>query len=189
MKTALVILGGLLTLIVLGVGVSLLAVRFADGPKGPIPGGELTSGDFFDATAVDWAEVLGDRPVAEIELQLMDPVSSRTTGAFAYDGQIYVPCDLGFVWRRLPTGIARSLLHTIWIFKDWHQNADVDGRVVVRVQGKRYKLNAVRVTDQALMSKFRKHVSTAAEGAFELLDVKTDPNDIWFFRLDPRSNQ
>lgn len=188
MKVALIVLGSILALIVLGVVVSLFLIRFADGPKGPIPGGALVSGEYVDPTDVNWDEVLGNKPVAEIELQLLNPVRSRTTGAFVYDGDLYVPCDLGYVWRRLPNGIARVFLHTIWIFKDWHEQALVDSRLVVRVQGKRYKLNAVRVTDEAHMSKFREHVSTAASTAFELLDVKTDPKDIWFFRLDARSN-
>ncbi len=38
----------------------------------------------------------------------------------------------------------------------------------------------------SLMSKFRERVSTAAGEVFELLPVKTDPEDIWFFRLDAR---
>ncbi len=118
MKTTLIILGSLVTLIILGVAVSIILIRFSDGPKGPIPGGELTSGKFADATVVDWTEVLGNKPVAEVELQLLNPIGSRTVGAFAYDGNIYLPCDLGFVWRRLPNGIARFLLHTIWVFKD-----------------------------------------------------------------------
>ena len=101
---------------------------------------------------------------------------------------LYVPCDLGYVWRRLPDGTLRLVLHTIWMFKDWHQKAALDGRVVARVEGKRYKLNAVRVTDEALLSLFRERVSSAAGEVFELLPVETDPEDIWFFRLDARSD-
>ncbi len=186
MKITLLILGGFIAFVVLGVVSFLFLMRFSDGPKGPVPGGALVSGELVDVTDVKWDEVLGNQPVAEIELQLENPISSRTTGAFVHNGELYVPCDLGYVWRRLPDGTLRLVLHTIWLFKDWHQKAAIDGRVIARVQGKRYKLNAVRVTEEALMSKFRERVSTAAEEVFELLPVKTDPEDIWFFRLDAR---
>ena len=187
MKIALLIFGSFLALVILAVGVFMFSMRFSDGPKGPIPGGELLSGELVDATHIQWDEVLGDQPVAEVELQLENPVSSRTTGAFVHNGKLYVPCDLGYVWRRLPDGPARLMLHTIWFFKDWHEKATIDGRVVIRIEGKRYKLNAVRVAEEELISKFRERVSTAAGEVFELLPVKTDPNDIWFFHLDARS--
>ena len=160
MKTTLLVLGGATAFFVLGVVTFLILMRFSDGPKGPIPGGALVSGDLVEVTDVKWDEVLGNQPVAEIELQLENPISSRTTGAFVHNGELYVPCDLGYVWRRLPDGTARLVLHTIWLFKDWHQKAAIDGRVVARIQGKRYKLNAAGVTEEALMSKFRERAST-----------------------------
>lgn len=186
MKTTLFVLGAFTAVVVLVVVASLFLMRLSDGPKGPIPGGELVSGELVDAAEVTWDEVLGNRPMAEIELQLENPIGSRTTGAFVHDGSLYVPCDLGYVWRRFPDGRARLLLHTIWLFKDWHHKVEMDGRVIVRAHGKRYKLNAIRVTEEALMSKLRDRVSKAAEEVFDLLPVKTNPDDIWFFRLDAR---
>ena len=186
MKIALWIVVGLLAVIVLGLAGVLVTMRFADGPKGPIPGGALKAGQLMDASHVDWQRVLGDQSVAEIELQLEDPVSSRTTGAFAHEGELYVPCDLGYVWRRLPQGTARVVLHTIWLFKDWHEKAALDGRVVIRVEGKRYALNATRVTDEDLLREFRERISAAAGSVFELLPTTTNPQDIWFFHLEPR---
>jgi len=186
MKIVLIIFAVIFAIVVLSIITLLVATRFSDGPKGPIPGGELTSGSYVDASQVNWKSVLGNKPVSEIELQLLNPTGSRTTGAFVYNGELYVPVDLGYVWRRLPNGIARYFLHIVWIFKDWHEKAAVDGRVVIRTGGNRYRLNAVRITDEALMSKFREHVSTAAGSVFKLLSVETNPEDIWFFRLDPR---
>ena len=186
MKTLLLIAAGLLALILtLVVGLFVWA-RFSDGPLGPIAGGALDSGEYVEASGVDWNSVLGEKPVVEIELQLESTGTSRTTGAFAHNGHLYVPCDLGYVWRRLPNGTARLVLHTMWLSKDWHLRAQEDGRAVVRINSNLYRLNAVRVNDEALLSGFRKHVSEAAAGAFELLDVRTNPEDIWFFRLDPR---
>ena len=176
-------------LAVLGVGLVVLWVvlQRADGPTGPIRGGEFRTGAFVDGQ-VDWNAVLGAQPVAEVELQLVDPPGSRVTGAFVHDGDLYVPCDLGYLWRRVPDPTMRRVLHLIWLFKGWHEDALRDGRVVLRIEGKRYKRQAVRVTDPTLLAGFRSNVAGAAAEFFGgLLEIETDPDDIWFFRLDPRS--
>lgn len=186
MRTLFFIVSGLLLLILTMIAGMFVWARFSDGPMGPIAGGALETGQYVEAADADWRSLLGDKPVVEIELQLESTGTSRTTGAFTNNGHLYVPCDLGYVWRRLPNGVARLALHTMWMLKDWHLEALEDGRVVVRTMGNRYKLNAVRVTDEELLEDFRQHVIHAAAGAFELLDVQTNPKDIWFFRLDPR---
>jgi hypothetical protein len=188
MKTLLLVLGGVLLIVITMIAGLFLWARISDGPKGPIAGGVLESGQFVNATNADWEQILGDEPVVEIELQLESSRTSRTTGAFTHDGHLYVPCDLGYVWRRLPGGVARAALHTMWLLKDWHLKALEDGRVIARIEGNRYKLQAVEVTNTRLLEIFRAHVSNAAAGVFELRDVQTDPEDIWFFRLDPRES-
>ena len=181
------ILGIALVAIVAIPFVGWIALRFADGPRGPLPGGALRNGELVDDPDVDWEAVFGDQPVGEIELQLVEPAGSRTVGAFLHDGDLYVPCDLGFIWRRVPNDTMRRVLHVIWLFKRWHEDALVDGRVVVRVGGKRFERQAVRITDPAALATFREHVSKAAsEYMGGLLPIETDPEDIWFFRLDPR---
>ena len=72
--------------------------------------------------------------------------------------------------------------------KRWHEHALLDGRVVLRIAGKRYERQAVRVTDAGLLATPRPIVEELAEQFFSapLLDVPTDPEHIWFFRLDPR---
>jgi hypothetical protein len=164
--------------------------KFMDGPIGPIPGGELRTGKLDDSVDPDWVERMNGSAMGEVELQLENPVGSRTTAAFVYDGDLYVPCDLGFVWRRVPKASLRTMLRVIWSFKDWHENAMADGRVVVRIDGRRYERHAVRVTDPALLSVFREQMANGAAGAFgALLPIETNPDDIWFFRLDPRQKQ
>ena len=187
MKWLTILLLVLFLLLVVMPAALLVAARLGDGPKGPIPGGPLRAGELHDGTAVDWSEVLGQQPVLEIEMQLESTGTSRVTGAFVDGGRLYVPCDLGYVWRRVPDGFSRLILRTIWVFKDWHERALEDGRVVIRVKDRRYALHAVRVTDDRLGSVFRERVSSAASDFFGgLLPVETDPADIWFFRLDPR---
>ena len=80
------------------------------------------------------------------------------------------------------------MLHTIIVFKHWHEDDLLDGRVVLRIAGKRYERQAVRVTDPELLATLRLKLEKLAEhfSGGPLPDVQTDPNDIWFFRMDPR---
>ncbi len=168
--------------------------RFSDGPIGPFPGGQLSSGALVAEAKVDWSlaiegegELQGTEP-RFIELQLVEPPASRTTGVMLYEGQLYVPCDLGFVWRRVPAP-PRWMLSLIYRFKRWHQDVLLDGRVVLRIGGKRYERQAVRVTDPELLTALRSEVEKGASrmlGA-PLGEVPTDgPREIWFFRMEPR---
>jgi len=181
-------------LVALAVGVVGIGVvaRFSDGPIGPFPGGQLRAGTLVSEREVDWllatgGEVEGTEPLF-IELQLVEPVGSRTTGAMLYEGQLYAPCDLGFVWRRVPAP-PRWILSLIYRFKRWHEDVLLDGRVVLRLGDKRYERQAVRVTDPELLTILRLEVEKGAARVFEapLGEVPTDgPRDILFFRMEPR---
>ena len=105
-------------------------------------------------------------------------------------GQLYVPCDLGFMWGRF-SGSRRWILNLIFVFKRWHEDALRDGRVVLRIEGKRYERQAVRVTDPDLLAMLRLQLEEMAEqwvSPDPLGEAPTSgPKDIWFFRMDPRS--
>jgi len=167
-------------------------MRMSDGPTGPLPGGAFRTGTLVSDTNVDWTGVLKGNL---IELQLVNPAGSRTTGAFVYKGQLYVPCDLGFFWRRLPSARGRWMASVLWFFKRWHLDAENDGRVVLRVDGKLYEREAVRITDTQLLGQLRLTMEDLATPVMEkrygapLLPVKVNPEDIWFFRLDPRETE
>lgn len=176
------------------VGIALLAIvafniaqQRSDGPLNDmIPGGELRSGTLVTDDVADWQFADGET----IELQLLEPRKSRYTGAIAWKGQLYIPCDLGYMWGRFD-GTTRHVLHLIYVFKRWHEDALEDGRVVVRIDGKRYPRQAVRVTDAATVAALKRHLEDLARGwlAPEQLGPPptSSPNDIWFFRLDPRT--
>lgn len=174
--------------VVLLIITGLVAQRLSDGPTGPIQGGELRTGSLVTEPVGDWSTIV--KEFASIELQLVEPMGSRITGAFVYDGELYIPCDLGFVWSRT-TGRARLILHVIYILKGWHEDVLLDGRVVLRIEGKRYERQAVRVTDPMLIATFRSQVEQAAAAAGFIDASQTvadgDYSDIWFFRMDPRS--
>jgi hypothetical protein len=189
---------GALVVIVLGLGIAgYVLLKRSDGTEGPLPGGPLRSGALV-TTDVDWTDVLGDKgachggdcaPMAPIELQLVDPAWTRVTGIMVHDGELYVPCDLGFMWGRF-SGQRRWVLNAIYVFKRWHEDAVRDGRVVLRIDGKRYERQAVRVNDPALVAALKAQLEDMARqwvAPEPLGPAPTDgPNDIWFFRIDPR---
>jgi len=174
--------GSLITLIIV---VGLVAQRLSDGPTGPIPGGELRKGLLVSQTNIDWSFAHGQ----DLELQLMEPMGSRITGAMVYRGELYVPCDLGFMWGRFE-GQTRLILNIIYVFKRWHEDALLDGGVVLRIAGKRYERQAVRVTDPELLASLRLQLEEMAAvwvAPDPLGEASTEgPRDIWFFRMDPR---
>lgn len=179
-------------LILLLIGAGLVAQRLSDGPLNDIiPGGPLRAGALVSEADIDWAAVLDDAGgIAIVELQLVEPASSRWVGVMEHDGQLYVPCDLGFMWGRF-SGSQRRVLHLIYIFKRWHEDAQRDGRAVLRIDGKRYQRQAVRVTDPELLAALRLQLEGMARQMVApdpLADAPTEgPRDIWFFRMDPRA--
>jgi hypothetical protein len=178
-------------LIVLLGGTLYVAHRVADGPMGPISGASLRAGELVTDPNVDWDAALASRPDegrGGIELELVATGESRTTGAFTHDGQLYVPCDLGFLWRRAPNAEFRLIGGLLYAVKHWHEDAVRDGRVVLRIAGKRYERQAVRVTDPGQLATLRAITDEKAQKFFPkpLLPVPGDPEAIWFFRMDPR---
>jgi hypothetical protein len=147
--------------IVTAVVVGFIA-RFMDGPLGPFPGGPLHAGDLVTDEEIDWAQFTD---VREVELQLVDPPRSRTTWILVYDGAAYIPCGLP----------------KLTIFKKWPHEILKDGRVVVRIEGKRYERQAVRVENREEWDAVAR-ISVAKYGHTE----PRYPDDAWFFRLEPR---
>ncbi len=171
----------LVALVAMPVGIGIVA-RFSDGPIGPFPGGPLRTGTLVSKPDVDWSFAHG----REIELQLVEPLGSRITGAMVHEGQLFVPCDLGFIARRVPE--QRLFLSQLYKLKRWHEDALRDGRVVLRIDGKRYERQAVRVTAPELLAALRSVIEGLANQYFSspLLDLPSGPEEIWFFRMDLR---
>jgi len=177
----------IVSIAILVVGLAISAPHFSDGPIGPIPGGVFQSGTLIVKRDIDWSFY---RDGEDIEMQLLSPEKSRTTGAFVFEDDLYVSADLGFIWNRFPQGLTRWILQIIYIFKDWHEAALEDGRVVLRMEGNLYERQAVRITDADFVSKLHDYV----EAGLPCLDLPANigerpeqaPNDIWYFRMDPR---
>lgn len=151
---------GVITLaIVLAFGSIAAIARFTDGPLGPFQGGALRNGPLVTDPVRDWGFV---ESVMEVELQLIEPPRSRTTWILFHDGSAYIPC--GFPNMRF--------------WKKWPYQAQRDGRAIVRIAGRRYRVDLVRVEDpaleQALIETFRHKYEIAGE--YE--------SETWYFRLE-----
>jgi len=154
------IAGLLLALAVLLLAVMGLA-RQSDGPWAFFPGGPLESGELVASTPLDWTGFAG---VELIEMQLLEPPTSRTTWILVREGAAYIPCSLDF-----PP------------FKRWHEQALEDGRALLRIEGRRYPVELERVSDEALVRALEGEVLEKYGGG------PVSPGRAWFFRVRPRS--
>lgn len=166
------------------IGLSLAGIlvyqQVSDGPTGPLMGGTFTSGEVVDTQVEDWSELDG-----EFEFELVAQGNSRTAGGILVDGQLYITCDLGFIWSRLPTGLTRNILNIIWIFKTWHEEALLDGRIRIRQNGRIHTARIEHVKDPQLIEVLKSSLEELAGEYFEPTGLgprpTEEPNDIWFF--------
>lgn len=153
-----ILLGGIVTVAV----IVSIAARFSDGPIAAFAGGPLVAGELVTEAVDDWTFV---EDVDTVEFQLEHPARSRTVWIIVHEGQLYIPCGLP----------------NFKVFKQWPHEAMQDGRSIVRIDGKRYPLQAVRMQDPGLFdsiaSKIAKKYPAPAEAS---------PDDLWIFRMDPR---
>ncbi len=128
MKLLLKIIGGLLGLIVLVVAGTLMARAFPMVRWKLSAGGPFTSGEQV-IEEPDWSFV---KDYDTVEFQLLDPAASRTTWIAEHEGRIYIPSGYMTTW---------------WgkIWKQWPIQAEKDGRAILRVDGKLYDRQLVRV--------------------------------------------
>jgi hypothetical protein len=162
-------------ILVLIPAVTIITLRIdnqdADGPSILFPGGELVSGEMHTGPEPDW-RFTDDIPT--IELQLVDPLSSRTIFVMESEGKVYVP-----------SGYMRSTLGRIW--KDWAFQADAgDGLAVARIGGVRYERQLIRVKDgPAIDGVVAKLAQKYGPGATR---QAVEDGDLWIFEMAPRGS-
>lgn len=169
MKLLLKIIGGLLGLIVLVVAGTLIAARFSDGPMEIVAGGPFTSGERITEEP-DWSFI---KDYDTVEFQLLDPAASRTTWIAEHEGRIYIPSGYMTTW---------------WgkIWKQWPIQAEKDGRAILRVDGKLYDRQLVRVMGGPAVEPIMAELARKyAGGATFPMDSFTS-GYLWIFELTPR---
>jgi hypothetical protein len=162
-------LAGALGALVVLFAVLIIVARFGDGPTAILPGGPLVSGDLVTGPEPDWSFA---RDIPEMEFQLVEPPQSRTIWLQVYDKKLYVV-----------SGYMNSMVGKIW--KKWPAQALVDGRAVIRIDGKRYERQLVRIMDDRPVLEGIAAEVNRKYGAPLNADMAAS-GDAWFFALEPR---
>ena len=157
-------LGVVIVTLVVAFGLVVVGARYHDGPLGVIAGGPLDSGDWVASEGVDWS-FAADLPT--LELQLLSPPRSRTVWLLFHQGSLYIPC--GFV--------------NVSLWKQWPYEAFMDGRAVVRIEGRRYPVKLERSDDESVR---RAVLGGLAEKYDVALGEGEDAKNVWIFRVEPR---
>jgi hypothetical protein len=146
-----------------------IGARFGDGPIAIIPGGALQAGELVTGPEPDWTFA---RDIGEMEFQLVEPPQSRTIWLVVHDKKLYAV-----------SGYMNSAVGKLW--KKWPAQALEDGRAVIRIDGKRYERQLVRILDdrptlEAIAAEIERKY-----GAPLRADMAAT-GDAWFFAMEPR---
>jgi len=158
----------LVAVVVIAIGAVLVGARFHDGPLGVIAGGPFVKGEPVTGPEPDWTFA---HDINTVEFQLLSPARSRTTWILEHDGKIYIPC-----------GYMQSTVGRLW--KHWPIEAERDGRAILRVGGKLYARQLVRVQDPAVIAPLTQEISRKY-GAPATPETVTS-GSLWLFELAPR---
>ena len=147
---------------------------FQDGPMEIAPGGAFTSGQLVSGEP-DWSFA---KDLYSVEFQTMNPVSSRTTFIMIHDNRVFIPSGYMTTW---------------WgkIWKQWPYQVMEDGRAILRIDGKLYNRNLVRITDDPALPGVMAELARKYGGAFEttpemMMEV-VESDYLWIFELAPRT--
>ena len=155
--------------LVLLVALFLYGARFNDGPIEIVAGGPFKSGELVSGAEPDWSFV---RDRQTVEFQSVNPPRSRTTWIIEHEGKIYIPC---------------GYMTTTWgkIWKKWPIEAEQDGRAILRIDGKLYERNLVRVKTGPLIKPLVRKLARKYRVPATLEAVESDY--LWLFEMAPRA--
>jgi hypothetical protein len=151
----------------------------ADGATVVFPGGEMIAGELHTGAEPDWSFT---DDIFTIELQLNDPMSTRTIFILESEGKIYVI-----------SGYMKSFLGRIW--KEWAFDADEgNDEGVLRVNNVRYPRQLVRIKEgdvlngvaAKLLAKYSGVPTPVSAEAIATARADIEDGNSWIFELAPR---
>jgi len=172
MRSLVRMLSGVVIAAIFGFGGLLIGARYSDGPLEIIAGGAFTTGQQVTKPVPDWSFV---HDIEEVEFQLLDPARSRTTWIIEHEGKAYIPSGYMTTW---------------WgkIWKKWPLEAEKDGRILLRVDGKIYERQLVRIESGPLLAPLTAELTRKyARGTVEIPVEAVTSGYLWLFELAPRS--
>ena len=142
--------------------------RFADGPNRIFSGGPLKSGELHTGSEPNWSFV---SEIETIEMQLLEPPRSRRIWTAEFDGKLYV-------W----SGYMSTAVGRLW--KRWPRQAERDGRAVIRIAGKRYERQLVRIESGEILD----GISAAIRSKYpsQTTRAAVEAGEAWVFEAAPR---
>ena len=161
--------GKLVAAVVVIVLAFFLVTRFTDGPIGAIAGGAFSTGEVV-SNEPDWRFV---KDYDIVEFQLLDPARSRTTWIVEHDGRIFIP-----------SGYMLSTFGKIW--KQWPLQAEKDGRAILRVDGKLYPRQLVRIKDDPTVPAVLAELSRKYANGAQIPVSEVSRGSLWIFELAQR---
>lgn len=164
LKWFLILVGTVVVTIVL----FFVFMRFHDGPMEIIAGGPFKTGDLVQGSEPDWS-FIKDRPT--VEFQLFDPETSRTIWIAVNDNKLY-----------LISGYMKTGLGKIW--KQWPHYAERDNRALLRVDGKIYERELVRLNADDFNDGIAGEFNRKYHAGLTKNDIATD--SAWLYELAPR---
>lgn len=158
----------LLLIPVTAVATAGLKQRSADGPNRVFSGGPLIAGELHTGPEPNWRFVSN---IQTIELQLLDPPTSRRIWTAEFEGKLYV-------W----SGYMGSTIGRLW--KRWPAQAESDGRAVLRIDGKLYERELIRIRSGAILD----GISTSIRVKYpsQTTRASVEAGDTWVFEAAPR---
>ena len=167
-RRVLVVVGVLVLIPVFALSALAVSARFSDGPSVVFSGGPLVEGELVTGPEPDWSFA---RDVGIIELQLLDPPRSRLIWIAEYEGKIYVV-----------SGYMGNFIGRLW--KKWPAQAERDGRAILRIEGKRYERQAVRIKSGAILEGVTAEFSRKYGAGMTPAAIESE--SVWLFELAPR---
>ncbi len=149
----------------------LIGARFADGPLEIIAGGPFTSGEPQLEAPKDWSFV---KDMETIEFQSLEPPRSRTVWVLVHEGRLFIP-----------SGYMDSAWGRVW--KQWPIEAERDGRIITRIDGKLHNHNLVRLREGPMLKPLLEQLSRKYMGGQPIPAAAVASGALWLFELTPRA--
>ncbi|MCB1669805.1 MAG: hypothetical protein R3F41_08670 [Gammaproteobacteria bacterium] len=159
--------------------IAMGTMRLHDGPVEFWPwftisiGGPFRSGEVVPAPE-NW-DFLRDRQ--EIEIQTLQPATSRTVWVPVVDGQLYIV-----------SGYMNSTLGRYW--KQWPTYLQQDNRIRIRVDGSIYEQRLVRISDGPITARVMSEVARKYFGAPDTVNPQAGESvrngSVWLFEVADR---
>ncbi|MED5411173.1 MAG: hypothetical protein VYE30_02410 [Pseudomonadota bacterium] len=168
-KNTIIVILCLILIPVTAVSTAAVKQRLSDGSNFVFSGGPLVEGELYSGPEPDWSFV-DDVPL--IELQLINPPTTRTIWTAENEGKLYV-------W----SGYMGTTVGRMW--KQWPLQAEADGRAIVRINGVRYERNLRRIQSgpdlegiaAAITNKYPSQTTPAS----------IESGSVWLFEAEPRN--